>query len=151
MTHRPSRDALALALRRYVSRRITNDQLDSVAVDWRDRGAVAVQGMAWRLYDDMYTHKAVGKHRLSPAARHEIARWVAFLHSSQEYAWPEYNLIHATPGIGSLLTFGWWGRKEARRWREFTEAGDFDVWPFIDRRSELEARSAPRFMVSGDA
>lgn len=151
MIHRPSRDSLALALRRYVSRRITNDQFDSVAVDWRDRGAVAVQGMAWRLYDDMYTHKAVGPHALSCAASRSIARWIVFLHTDQEYLWPEYNLVRGSPGIGSLLTFGWWGHREAKRWREFTEAGEFDSWPFIDRESEDAARNAPRFMSRSDA
>ena len=117
MIHRPSRDSLALALRRYAARHITNDQLEAVAVDWRDRGAVAVQDMAWRLYDDMYTQKAVGPHALLPATRRAVARWVVFLQSDQEYLWPDYNLMRASAGVGSLLTFGWWGRKEAKRWR----------------------------------
>ena len=56
MIHRESRDRLAEALRQYVSGRITNDDLDSVDVDWRDRGAIAIQCMAWQLYDDMRTH-----------------------------------------------------------------------------------------------
>jgi hypothetical protein len=54
--HRDSRDRLAEALRRYASGHISNDELDEVEVDWRDRGAVAVKGMAWRLYDDTREH-----------------------------------------------------------------------------------------------
>ena len=45
MVHRESRDDLAIALRQYASRQITNDDLDCVVVDWRDRGAVAVKEM----------------------------------------------------------------------------------------------------------
>jgi hypothetical protein len=54
--HRDSRDRLAEALRRYVCGDISNDELDEVEVDWRDRGAVAVKEMAWRLYDDTREH-----------------------------------------------------------------------------------------------
>lgn len=55
--HRASRHQLALALRRYASRRLTYDELDSASVDWRDRGAVAVKQMEWHLYDDLQTHQ----------------------------------------------------------------------------------------------
>lgn len=64
MVDRESRNRLAGALRHYVSGQITNDELDAVVVDWRDRGAVAVSQMAWYLYDDCYTHKAKGSHYL---------------------------------------------------------------------------------------
>lgn len=151
MVHRPSRASLALALRRYLSRRITNDQLACVEVDWRDRGAVAVAGMAWRLYDDMHTHRANGTHAITGSLRREVARWIVFLQSDQEYVWPDYNFVQAAPGIGSLLTLGWWGRKERRRWQEFTEAGDISVWPFVSEEVERAAKSNPRFLASSDA
>lgn len=61
MIHRDSRNRLAEALRHYVSGRITNDELDDVEVDWRDRGAVAVKQMAWQLYDDLRTHYVEGE------------------------------------------------------------------------------------------
>ncbi|MGZ4963255.1 MAG: hypothetical protein ACXWJB_13830 [Limisphaerales bacterium] len=53
MIHRASRDKLATALRQYVSGRITNDDLDDIDVDWRDRAAVAVKERSWSLYDDI--------------------------------------------------------------------------------------------------
>ena len=148
MIHRPSRDRLALALRRYAAKRITNDQLAEIDVDWRDRGAVAVKEMAWRLYDDMHTHKAVGRHALNSTGRRMVARWVMFLHSDLEYVWPEYNFMRAAPGILSAFTLGWWGRREGRRWREFLDAGDFEVWPFIDKESESGARNRPKFLAA---
>ena len=64
-----SRDRLALALRRYVAGRINNDDLDSVEVDWRDRGAVAVKQMAWNLYDDTNCHYAKGRHAINSDAK----------------------------------------------------------------------------------
>jgi len=69
MIHRESRDELALALRRYVSGQIHNDQLADVGVDWRDRGAVYVYDMAWQLYNDMEQHYAKGKYSLDEQAR----------------------------------------------------------------------------------
>ena len=151
MIHRPSRNRLALALRRYVAKRITNDDLDSVAVDWRDRGANAVKQLSWQIYDDTYAHKAVGRHALSRELKLEIARWVLFLQSDQEYLWPEYNFIRIAPGIGSFFTFGWWGRRERTRWNQFLEAGDFSVWPFINKEAEARARSKPLFLSGSEA
>ena len=91
MIHRKSRDDFAQALRQYVSGRISNDDLELVDIDWRDRGANAVAAMAWQLYDDNYEHRATGKHRICKEDRRAIARWIAFLHSDEEYVWPEYS------------------------------------------------------------
>lgn len=137
MIHRESRDRLAQALRHYVAGRITNDDLDDVEIDWRDRGAVAVHGMAWGLYDDLEQHKATGRHAISKEARRHIARWIAFLYSDTEYIWPEYSFIQIINLPMNIVTFGWWERMKRRKWKEFEEAGDIDVWPFCNRR-ELE-------------
>ena len=146
MIHRGSRDRLAEALRQYVSGRITNYELDAVGVDWRDRGAVAVKGMAWQLYDDLRKHYAKDLPRGSEA-RHTVARWIAFLYSDQEYLWPEYSFIQIVNWPFNLLTLGWWERMKRRRWEQFLEAGDIDVWPFC-RREELEdVLSQPRLLA----
>ena len=137
MIHRESRDKLAETLRHYVSGQISNDDLDDIVVDWRDRGAIYVSQMAWNLYSDLEQHKAIGLHAIPKAGKQEIARWIAFLYSDKEYLWPEYSFIQITNPLMNILTFGWWGRMKKRRWEEFLEAGDFDVWPFC-RRDELE-------------
>lgn len=147
MIHRDSRDRLAEALRQYVSGRITNDDLDEVEVDWRDRGAVAVKEMAWQLYDDLSTHYVEGDLNRNSKGRKGIARWVTFLYSDREYLWPEYSFIQIVNWPMNLLTFGWWERMKKKRWEEFLEAGDFDVWPFC-AREDLEAiRSRPRLLA----
>jgi hypothetical protein len=149
--HRESRDRLAVALRQYVSGRVSNDDLDNVDVDWRDRGAVAVKGMAWGLYDDLRSHY-VGDYPLPRGSRgrREVARWIAFLHSDAEYFWPEYDLLRIVNWPMNLLTFGWWERMKRRRWEEFLQAGDFDMWPFC-RQEELEAVLRRPKLLSGRA
>lgn len=147
MIHRPSRQHLALALRRYVACRITNDDLDDVEVDWRDRGAVAVKQMAWQLYDDTSQHYATGRRGVKREQRRCIARWIVFLQSNTEYLWPEYSFMQIQSRLLSWLTFGRSRRREERRWREFLDAGEFEAWPFL-RNSDLKnAISKPRFFA----
>jgi hypothetical protein len=147
MIDRNSRDRLALGLRRYVSGRISNDDLDVVRVDWRDRGAVAIKEMAWALYDDNYNHRAIGRHALHKEGKREIAKWILFLHSDREYLWPEYTFIQIYNWPLNLLTFGWWERQKMHHFQEFCEAGDFSCWPFLTARELAEARATPRFLV----
>ena len=149
MICRQSRDRLALALRRYVSGRITNDDLDSIQVDWRDRGAVAVKQRAWGLYSDNTQHRAAGKHAITDDGKREIAKWVVFLHSEQEYVWPEYSFIQIVNWPLNLLTFGWWERHKGRRRKDFQEAGEFSAWPFVRMADLNDAAQRPRYLAGG--
>lgn len=146
MVDRASRDRLATALRQYVSGRVTNEELDDVDVDWRDSGAVAVKERAWNLYDDTYQHKAVGKHYVPRPDRKEIGRWILFLHSDQEYTWPQFSFMQTVNGPLNLLTFGWWERRKQRRFDEFMAAGDFAVWPFAAIEDYDTALTHPRYL-----
>jgi hypothetical protein len=147
MIQRESRDRLAEALRHYVSGQITNDDLDDIEVDWRDRGAVAVKEMAWRLYDDTRNHRIEGRLPRGSEGRRIVARWIAFLYTDREYFWPEYSFIQIVNWPMNALTFGWWERMKRRRWEQFLEAGDFNVWPFC-RPEELEAiRHHPKLLT----
>lgn len=146
MIDRPSRDRLATALRQYVSGRITNDDLDGIDVDWRDRGAVAVKERAWCLYDDLHQHKAVGKYYLPRPARDEVGRWILFLHSDHEYTWPQLSFIQIVNWPLNLLTLGWWEQRKRRRLDEFMAAGDFSVWPFVAKQDYDAALRHPRYL-----
>ena len=146
MIHRESRKVLAEALRHYVSGQITNDDLDSVEVDWRDRGAIAVKEMAWSLYDDLEQHKATEKHYLNDEARREIAKWVVFLHSDNEYLWPEYSFIQIINWPMNILTLGWWERMKKKKWEQFLEAGEYEAWPFCSKAELKKAVSKPRLL-----
>ncbi|MFA7005899.1 MAG: hypothetical protein WC429_17780 [Verrucomicrobiia bacterium] len=151
MIDRPSRDKLATALRQYVSGRTTNDDLDDIDVDWRDRGAVAVKERAWCLYDDNCQHRAIGEHYMPRPARDEIGRWILFLHSDVEYTWPEFSFIRIVNCPMNLLTFGWWERRKQKRLDEFMSAGEFSVWPFVSRQDYDAARSHPRYLSGQQA
>jgi hypothetical protein len=147
MVHRISRDSLVTALRQYVSGCVTNDDLDEVEVDWRDRGAVAIKQRAWSLYDDTYQHRAVGRHHLPKPARDEIGRWILFLHSEHEYTWPHYSFIQIVNWPMNILTLGWWEIRKRKHLEEFMDAGDFSVWPFVSRQDYETSLDHPRYLA----
>ena len=145
MIDRESRDRLATATRRFAAGLISKDDLDDIDVDWRDRGAVAVKQMSWNLYSDTKQYYAQDEHRLTGETRQQIARWIIFLHSDNEYLWPEYSFMQCEDWFMNLLTFGWWGKQQKLKWNEFLEAGDFSVWPYRSEEEFKEAISHPRF------
>lgn len=147
MIDRPSRNRLAETLRQYVSGQKTNEDVFDVSVDWRDRGAVAVWQMAWGLYDDNYEHRAIGRHYLDKQNRKELVRWIAFLHSDEEYIWPEYNLMRIVNWPLNLLTLGWWERMKKRKWEEFLQAGDSAIWPFCHKTDLDRVRRRPKLLA----
>jgi len=149
MIDRNSRDKLALALRRYAAKRITNDELEYAMGNSEDRAISAIQDMAWQLYDDMYCHRAEGKHALTKDARRTVARWVLFLRTDCEYSWPDYNFRQPenrlTQYVMDLFTAGKSSKKRRKRWLDFLSAGHFEVWPFINQSGEDCARSSARY------
>jgi hypothetical protein len=147
MIDRPSRDAFALALRRYAGRRISSDDLDDlVLARTDDAGLTAIKGVAWTLYSDLDDHRAEGRYALTLAQRKDIARWIFFLRSEIEYAYPahlpeKYVLARAFAPVLNVLSFGAFGRWLVSKDRAFSDAGDLSVWPFESRRQlrrELE-------------
>jgi hypothetical protein len=148
MIDRQARDILAEQLRHLISCQITNDEFDD-AVSWsrHDPGVVAVYGMAWRLYDDLYEHRMTGLHHVPKQGRHEIARWILFLQSDLAYEWPPYNFVHTVNSPLNFVTLGWWDRRMARRFAEVQAAGDWDVWPFFRRADFETARQEPRLLA----
>lgn len=147
MICRQSRDRLALALRRYVAGRLNNDELDFIKVDRSDRGAVAVKQMAWGLYDDRKNHYAAGRYAIDRDSRRAVARWIVFLHSDQEYRWPNYSLAQIFNWPLNLMTFGWWERRKRRCRDEFKQAGDWAAWPFITTVDLTASASKPRYLA----
>lgn len=148
MVDRDSRNRLAETLRHYVSGQVTNDDLADLDLNQKDRGAVAVYQMSWRLYDDLYQHKATGRHYLDKSAQREISRWIGFLYSDQEYIWPEYRFIQIFNWPLNLLTLGWWEKMKRRKWQRFAESGDSSVWPFFCRQDFKRAIRQPKLLSS---
>ncbi len=154
MIDRLSRRRLAMALRRYVTGRISNDAFEDVDVDLRDPAIGAVQGAAWSLYSDTEEHYARGLHVVRGECRRRVARWVLFLRSEREYLWPEYDFYQiALPRWMECFSFGYLRRDRERRehlLRGFCAAGDIDCWPFISR-ADFEAENARRGYLRGES
>jgi hypothetical protein len=150
MIDRPSRDSLATALGQYVSGRITNDDFDDVAVDWRDSGADAVKRRAWGLYDDTYQHLATGRHYITKPSREEIGRWILFLHSDNEYTWPHFNFRTIFNWPLNLLSAGWWESRKKKRFEDFKTAGDYSVWPFASRQDYEASLENPKYFAGAN-
>jgi hypothetical protein len=151
---RLSRRRLALALRRYVAGRISNDAFEDVDVDLHDPAIGAVQGAAWVLYSDMEEHYARGTFAVRGEYRRRVARWVLFLRSGREYLWPEYDFYQTEwPRWMEYFSFGSLQRERERRehlLREFSAAGDIGCWPFISR-ADFEAENARQGYLRGES
>lgn len=141
MIDKVSRDKLAEALRQYVSGRITNYTLDDIKVDKRDHGAAEIKLAAWYLYDDLHEHKALDSFYIDKENRKEIARWIVFLQSNEEYIWPKMKIVDM---LLSILTFGLYGKVIQKRWKKL---GDTSVWPFDSDKKLKKALEKPRLLA----
>lgn len=151
----PSRRAAAEAVRRYVSGRICNDDMDDAlcGLESSDDGVEAVRRSVWTLYCDIDTHFADGDHAIVGELRRKVARWVLFLHSDTPYSWPEFmDILDRRRGVFSrlrdVLTLGRSAREHARRVARFLGHGDLDYWPFKDQ-AELRAARLHVRLLSG--
>ena len=141
---RIARDQAAVLLRRFASDRITSDQfVDEFPVSTTDPTLRAIYGRAWALYDDLKTH-FLGA---TPPLRRELARWIAFLHSDEEYRWPRYQFIQMRlPKLLNWMTGGWFNRRQDERFEDFARTGEFAVWPFFDSHAYERAIARPRYL-----
>ena len=79
---------------KYPSLEITNDDLsDDFPHDESDPAFGAIWNNLWAYYDDMYSHKAEGKHQLLGGDRELFERCALFLRTDLEYEWPPFEWI----------------------------------------------------------
>lgn len=134
--HRESRRHVARLLRRAAAGHIGGEQFEDelMKVDTSgDRGLDAVVSAACFLYDDYFELTPEDEAKLSREGRREVARWVLFLLSGEEYRWPNWSPLKAV-GFTILLPLHLltWGRlwdfierKEAEH-----HGGHRELWPF---------------------
>ena len=134
MIDRISRDKLAETLRQYVSGRVSNDTLDNLKTNSEDLGVRAIKHASWFLYDDLYEHKATGKHRIEKVNRHEVSKWIVFLQSDEEYLWPWPSLFQR---ICSILTLRFYNPY-------YSNNGEKEAWPFFTKESLESALKKPK-------
>lgn len=156
MIDRRRRDQLAETLRHFAAGLLTNREYEK-RVDRifdgmgparkADLALWAVYGRAWFLYDNTLTHRLKGHRALGVEGRSEIARWVMFLYSGQEYEWPVSSFIDLSSCLLTIVTLGLWRIiTEPKRARQLEAMGDWNIWPFLSAQSYQEARQKPRLL-----
>ena len=126
MIDRSARNRLAELLRSLASGMISNDEFEESIPVSEDKAIneVFFNG-GWCLYSDMKEYKLKEKDALEQVVKMEVARWVLFLKSNNEYAWPKVSVLQRAL---HTVSFGLLGTSYAKVW---ASSGDIDVWPFL--------------------
>ncbi len=152
MIDREARKRAAETIRHYVCGIITNKEFERrYPISKTDPVIHALDDSLWATYEDIFTHKLIGKNAASQEMKERIARWQMFLYSGKEYQWPQisdsgFRDLHIDLWIGDIIRsiFGY-GTKSSK----FMAHGDYDVWPFMRREEFEEARKKP-FLLKGN-
>jgi hypothetical protein len=140
------RRRLAEAMRHLAAGQITNDEFEERGFFRSEDPAVReIQSAAWQLYSDNRSYRLQGKHRLSDESRTAVARCVLFLDSPLEFEWPlgtwrQGGILYF---VLNCITVGFSGKLLLR---QYSEAGDFGVWPFIRTADYETALRSPRLL-----
>ncbi len=151
MVDRDARDKAAELLRQFLAGTITNFELENSWPSSSDRVLRAIEDTLWCFYDDFEEHAMRGRWALPKDRKKNMARWVVFLHSDEEYQWPAIGF----PGIRPLRS-GWLARLTGiARWRKKKEAvfmasGEYAYWPFISRASFERGSESPMLLACMD-
>lgn len=145
MIDKEARKKTAELIRHLVSGQISNYQFEDTIPASSDLAISEVfQHGAWMLYSDFPEYKLIKKNRIPDNNRPEIAKWILFLQTDEEYKWPKYPPFHPFLYlVANLLTFGFVSKQSFKKWKT---AGDFDVWPFISREDYKKANSNPTYL-----
>jgi hypothetical protein len=146
MIDRTARDELAELLHQFVAGRITNYDFENSVPASDDPAIYEIAWAAWFLYDDLHEHTLTAGYRVPGEYRRDIARWIIFLHSDEEYRWPRETGFSALPFLLlSLVTLGIAGYIR-RKWNRSKH--DETIWPFASDTDLKSAVSAPRYFGS---
>lgn len=166
------RKKLAEALRHLATGQISNDEFESLLMDeitdgylpeqfYRAKGIDKMDPVlrpivetAWGLYDDTRNHKLTYSDALTDYAKKEIARFILFLKSNQEYTWDYIDLMNPIIRFSfkdmmqSIITLGKHYRDlKLTREEEFErikKTGDFEFWPFKTKEEfEQQLKNQP--------
>ena len=130
MVDRPTRDRLALLLRRLASGRLTTHDFEVAALERSPDPAVgAVRDWAVVFLCDLRGPRLVGRHALTAPERRAVARAVLFLRGALPYQWPPKPRWTILRSVAWLLTLGR-VQSGAAAWAAWRRAGDIEVWPY---------------------
>lgn len=140
------------ALRQLASGLLTNDEFENRYAAFPRREEIdELYLFAWANYDDIYTHRLRGRHRLSKLQRQVFARCVLFLRSGLPYQYDhKAKWLWARQGRSGINFVSWlllwcspWAvevmaaRAERRERCRSGEVVDDRIWPFRSR-ADLE-------------
>ena len=148
MIDRSARNAMAEAVRHYVSGISTNFAFDDAIFDLKssDRANGAIRKQWWLIYDDIREHLHQGNWRLTTVQREVVMRAICFLKSELEYQWPTVPAWYSgVRPIFWLLTFGY-GPKVLDRKFEFQDLEN--VWPFRSSEEVNTTLKEPKYLAS---
>ena len=162
------RDKAILVLRRYMSGKISNDELEKEWPKANKELAEIFKHGVWHIYSDLERHFNTGRHKLSKDGKTEVARWILFLQSDQTYTWPTTNWRDNWPFLIVALLVGLIGLRWGGGWatisilpgifvavfitrltsgKTFRRRGDWEVWPFRTRADFEEAKRHPKYLT----
>ena len=113
--------------------------------------------LSWCLYNDVEEHHLTGPDKLSDEALKEISRCILFLHSDLEYQWPYFDIINPflrffwKDWLLGAVTFGKHycnqDKKLRKEFDQFRKTGDYDIWPFTNRKQYETQLLQPPFLA----
>jgi len=148
---RVARQRAAETIRHYISGVITNKEFEErYPISKRDPIISAVDDTLWATYDDIYVHKLRGTNSVSKEIKQEIARWLMFLYSDQEYLWPKISNAGLLNYFESCWFFRITGMAKLieNQANKFKTIGDYDVWPFIKVEDYKKKMKKPILLAS---
>ncbi len=146
MIDKKARDKFAELFRHLVAGQITNHEFESrIPLSSEDRAIREIWISAWSLYSTYEEYTLTGKYRVPDEDRQEVAKWVLFLKTDQEYQWPRGSLLkEIVMDLRWLVSLGCVGYS----FKDLLDtAGDLDVWPFFCQKDLEAARRKPPYLV----
>ena len=145
MIDREARDKAAEVLRHFISGQITNFEFENKMPPSKDPVILAIEDSMWCFYDDIQRHKMKGKWKLPNDTKEIMSRWIIFLHTEEQYQWPDTRFAGVRP-----LKHGWLSNLlgKPKKEQEFMQSGSYSVWPFINMESYNNALQNP-MLLSG--
>ena len=137
---RKARDIVAEVLRHFISGQITNFDFEDKIPITKDPVIWAIEDCVWCFYDDFTKHKMKGNWALPQESKLQMARWLVFLYSNEEYMWPKISY----PGLRPV-EYGFLAKlfNKHKAQEIFMGTGDYSVWPFISKATYNNAKQNP--------
>ena len=145
MVDRDARKAAAEKVRYFVNGGITNFEFEDSQPSTRDEAVLAIYDTLWLFYDDFEKHKLVLGHAIPEKTKKDMARWLMFLYSDEEYEWPPISYPGARPLEHGFLSKIFGGPDKESK---FMRRGGYGFWPFISEETYLQAKQNPSLLSS---